>query len=138
MSKNKVAAVDFDGVIHGYSDGWHRGVIYDAPVKGAAEGLKELKQMGYRIIIFSTRTNKMYRKNGEPEQLPQMEEYMKKHGLIYDELWSGPGKPMAQVYIDDRAVPFRGNWRQTVDDVANFKVWNRPDAKSSSETWTPD
>ena len=35
--------------------------------------------------------------------------------------------------IPNRAIPFTGNWEQSVKDVRNFKPWNRPDAKSSAE-----
>ena len=135
MEKNKKIAVDFDGVISNYQ-GWGSGKIDTEPVKGVYEGLKKLKSLGYIIMIYTTRTNQMYKKVGEPEQLPQVEAYLIKHGLIYDEIWTGPGKPMFHCCIDDRNISFNGDWVQTIKDVESFNVWNRPkDTKSSSEVW---
>jgi len=133
MSKGKVAAIDFDGVIHQYSNGWQKGIIYDEVVPGAKEGVTALKDAGYHIMIYTTRTNPQFRKKGEPEQYDQLVQYLEKHQIPYDRIYVGSGKPMADVYLDDRAIPFTGNWEQSVKDVRNFKPWNRPDAKSSAE-----
>ena len=45
------AAVDFDGPIHRNSKGFYDGTIYDDPVEGIAEALKELSQT-YNIIMI--------------------------------------------------------------------------------------
>lgn len=45
-------AVDFDGVIHRYSRGWHDGTIYDPPVEGAVESLHAL--MDYDAVFIHT------------------------------------------------------------------------------------
>ena len=47
-------AVDFDGVIHAYSKGWHDGTIYDEPVPGAIDALRELMQT-YAVYVHTTR-----------------------------------------------------------------------------------
>lgn len=47
-------AIDFDGVIHKYSRGWHDGTIYDDPMPGAIEGIKQL-QKNYAVFVFTTR-----------------------------------------------------------------------------------
>lgn len=52
-------AVDFDGVIHGYSRGWQDGSIYDPPLPGAIDGLRALMDQD-AVFIFTTR---------EPEQV---------------------------------------------------------------------
>jgi len=36
------------------------------------------------------------------------------------------GKPMAEIYIDDRALTFRGNWEETLREAQEFSPWNRP------------
>ena len=47
-------AVDFDGVIHGYSKGWHDGTIYDPPVPGAIDALCEL-MLDYAVFVHTSR-----------------------------------------------------------------------------------
>lgn len=124
MGKAKTAAIDFDGVIHGYSAGWQDGTIYDDPVPGTAQALMKLSDMGYKIYIYSTRTNPIYHKGDNKEQKAAIEAYMEKHGLAYDRVWTF-GKPMADVYIDDRAIPFRGDWDECIGEVENFRPWTK-------------
>jgi hypothetical protein len=113
-------AIDFDGVIHQYSKGWYKGEIYDPPVKGTREAITKLKNEGHKIIIFSVRTNKIYHQ-GEG-QLQLMRNWLAEHNIPYDKIWNY-GKPIADVYIDDRAVTFRGNWEQTLNDISGFTPW---------------
>jgi DNA-binding LacI/PurR family transcriptional regulator len=117
-------AVDFDGVIHGYSEGYKDGSIYDDPVTGVAEAMRKMKEDGHKIYIFTTRTNKLFHKKDQGDQIEGIKAYMKKHDIPYDKIWTF-GKPMADVFIDDRAIGFRGDWKETLEDVRNFKVWNR-------------
>ena len=37
-------AIDFDGVIHKNTKGFHDGTVYDEPVEGAIEAIKSLSQ----------------------------------------------------------------------------------------------
>ena len=54
--KDKTIAIDFDGVIHLYSNGF-QGLdnVYDPPTPGARVALEQLKTLGYRLIIVSSR-----------------------------------------------------------------------------------
>lgn len=118
-------AVDFDGVLHTYSKGWTDGSIYDQPVPGAKEAMTALKEAGHTLYIFSTRTNPVFKKKeGAADQKKMMEDWLTLHQIPFDKVWTF-GKPMADLFIDDRAVGFRGNWNETLEQVANFKVWNR-------------
>jgi len=117
-------AIDFDGVIHSYSRGWQGGEIYDPPVAGTREALTELRAKGWKIYIFSTRTNKIYHKNDHPPQEERMKTYLEEHGIPYDKIWSF-GKPMADIYLDDRALNFRGKWVDSLQEIEQFQVWNR-------------
>jgi len=118
-------AIDFDGVLHRYSEGWKDGQIYDEPVEGSREALQAMKDMGWKIYIFSTRSNKLYHKDQEKAQDQAMKTWLEHHEIPYDRLWNF-GKPMADVYIDDRALTFRGDWKATLHEAQNFSPWNRP------------
>lgn len=118
-------AVDFDGVLHGYSKGWGDGTIYDPPVPGAAEAMQRLKEMGHTLYIFTTRTNPIFKdKDASNAQKKAVEQWLKDHNIPFDKVWTF-GKPMADIFIDDRAIGFRGNWNQTLDEVTNFTVWTK-------------
>ena len=49
---NQQIAIDFDGVIHTNSKGYHDGTVYDPPFHGTEEALKQLSQK-YKIVIFT-------------------------------------------------------------------------------------
>lgn len=93
--------VDFDGVIHRYSQGWADGTAYDPPVEGAKKALETLEAAGYIVVIFTTRDRDQVRKwlnlhNFEPYDVTNE-------------------KRMAICLIDDRAIRFE-NWDQTIFD----------------------
>src|SRR6185369_8998400 len=50
----KTVAVDFDGVIHSYENGWQDGSIYGTPTPGALEALRKLME-DYNVFIFTSR-----------------------------------------------------------------------------------
>jgi capsule biosynthesis phosphatase len=81
------------------------------PKQGAIEALKKLKAEGHYIIIHTSRHMKACNNNiGEiiAKQAPVFHEWFKKWGIEYDELLFG--KPLADVYIDDRGLQFE-NWK---------------------------
>ncbi|MBI1221986.1 MAG: hypothetical protein GC180_05220 [Bacteroidetes bacterium] len=120
-------AIDFDGVLHGYSKGWSDGSIYDPPVAGSVEAMRQLKEAGHTLYIFSTRTNPIFKKKDQAtDQKKMMEDWLNQHAIPFDKVWTF-GKPMADLFIDDRAIGFRGSWDQTLIEVENFKVWNKND-----------
>lgn len=107
----KTIAVDFDGVIHRYSKGWHDGTCYDEPMPGAEEGLKKLMKK-YSVFIFSTRDSR------------QIQDWMAQHMQIptviitSEKFWNNQlaigitdRKLPAIAYVDDRAVRF-SNWNE--------------------------
>ena len=120
--KGSTIAVDFDGVLHGYSKGFGDGTIYDPPVPGAREAMEELQAAGYKLYIYSTRSNKIYRKKDDPDQNEAMKAWLEKHSIPFDRIWSF-GKPMADIYLDNRAIGFRGDWKKTVKEIYGFKTW---------------
>jgi hypothetical protein len=111
-SRGITLAVDFDKVIHEYSDGWKNGEIYGGLMEGAVETLSEFKKMGFYIIIYSTRGN-------VTSQRKDMEFFLEKYSVPYDVISVG-GKPYARCYIDDKALRFV-SWGQTFNDILKLK-----------------
>ena len=33
------------------------------------------------------------------------------------------GKPIADIYVDDRGLQFQGNWDETLTQILSFKTW---------------
>lgn len=95
--KHPTLAIDFDGVIHDYSEGWRGGEVYGDLVPGTAEALRQLSK-NYKLVVFTARFN-----------LPDVHAFL--HRKRIEHLFEGVTnvKPMAVAYIDDRAFHF-DNW----------------------------
>jgi vacuolar-type H+-ATPase subunit F/Vma7 len=120
MEKEKsktTIALDFDGVIHGYSKGWGNGLIYDKPKQGAKLAMAKLVKQGFSIVIFTTRLNPEIRdKNEAIEQAKMLDVWLGKYGFIKGRHYHyiTALKPKAKVYVDDRALKFV-DWENTED-----------------------
>ena len=49
-------ALDFDGVIHWYRSGWQGGKIYDPPMPGAIEAIREIQEVE-AVVVHTARTD---------------------------------------------------------------------------------
>lgn len=109
-----VVAVDFDGVLHAYSKGWYDGTIYDDPCPGARESMQALLDRGWTVIIYSVRAyDRVIGGVFEKNQIRRMAKWLKKHGIPYSYIYTSPWKPLAHVYIDDRAIRHQ-DWKSTM------------------------
>lgn len=98
----KTLAIDFDGVIHAYSKGWEDGSIYDVPVEGTRDALRELASR-YRLVVFTAREN-----------LAEVQPWLVAHELDEFIAEVTNHKPKAWAYLDDRGVRFSGSWHQAL------------------------
>ena len=125
-------AVDFDGVVHGYSRGWQDGTIYDEPLPDAILAL-ELLMKRDAVFIHTTRNAK---------QVARWIERTSWHHIDctthLPRTWYGRRKPFwdtrglllvtdrklpATVYIDDRAHRFE-TWAKTMVDLGEpAELW---------------
>lgn len=110
----KTIAVDFDGVIHTYSKGWHDGSTYDEPVTGSFDGLLKLME-DCAVYIFSTRSPEQIQNWLAENQFPLPTQIVREMGF-----WNTRGvlgisqlKLPAVSYIDDRAVLFT-TWKNVL------------------------
>ena len=115
----KVVCVDFDGVIHSFTSPWHPGCPpLDPPVPGAITFLRQLVNEGMRVIIFSCRSE-------SEEGIEGMKTWMTEKGFFFVNCYEFTSKkPIADIYIDDKAYEFRGIF-PTLDFIERFKPWNR-------------
>ena len=111
-------AIDFDGVIHKNSKGFHDGTIYDEPIDGAVEAIKELSKK-YDIVIFTAKVKSdrplLHGKTGRE----LVEEWLDKYGLLSYIKDITSEKPRAVAYIDDKAIEFK-SWTQTIGKLNEF------------------
>lgn len=115
-------AIDFDGVIHKYSKGWHDGSIYDEPVPLAFEYIQGLMKT-YAVFVFTARYVEQVKKWIEEKSgIP----CVTKDYSPEEPFWSTKGKLLvtnhkygAIAYIDDRAIRFY-NWDQAITEL--YKV----------------
>ena len=108
-------AIDFDGVIHKNSKGFHDGSIYDGPVEGTREALKILSSK-YNIVIYTCKDDYTRPLVNGKSGARLVWEWLEKHGLdkyIYSVTRM---KPRAKYYIDDNAIRFEG-WKRTFYDI---------------------
>jgi hypothetical protein len=115
----RTIAIDFDGVIHGYESGWTGPVPGDPPVPGAREGIAGIRALGFQVVVFTCRALTDEGRRGIVGWLAQ-------HGIEVDEVTAI--KPHAELYVDDRAWRFEGDWSELLEDLQRFGVrppWNR-------------
>lgn len=149
----KTIAIDFDGVIHAYSKGWHDGSIYDEPVTGIFDFIQKLFDNGYSVYIFSTRKPAQIKKwlqfhimmsEYEVDGMGCDPSYYKytKYGYTCEKIpfwkkfWNksyvigiSRRKLPATVYIDDRSIKFDPSELNSLfEAVEQFKTWQETGA----------
>lgn len=125
--------LDFDGVLHSYKSGW-TGLdnIADDPVPGAKETCEKLIELGYNLVILSTRFNEDHNKSDFTSNSSTgkraAKDWLKKHG--FPEMKLVTTKPPASLYVDDRAFRFNGDFR----DLMDF-IHENPIPSTWAKTW---
>lgn len=112
--------IDFDGVIHKNSKGFYDGTVYDDPIEGTEEALRELSSK-YTLICYTAKAkpDRMLINGKTGTQL--VWDWLKKHK--FDKYISKvtSEKPRAVAYIDDKAIRFN-NWESCFKDLKDLKV----------------
>ena len=111
--------VDFDGVIHKCSKGFYDGTIYDDPVEGSFQALKELSKK-YKLIVYTCKAKPdrglINGKNG----IQLVWDWLEKHNMSQFVSKVTAEKPRAVFYIDDKAIRF-SNWNDCLSDINGVK-----------------
>ena len=104
-------AIDFDGVIHKNTKGFHDGTVYDEPVEGAIEAIKLLSQK-YEIVIFTAKAKPDRPLVNGKTRAELIWDWLKKYDIQQYIKQVTSEKPRAILYIDDKAIRFE-SWEQT-------------------------
>lgn len=100
MARSKTIMVDLDGVICTEERTFERPLAQ--PIAGAREAIAELRAAGHTVVIYTGRGWTEYRVT---------KQWLDDHGIEYDGIHMG--KPIADVWLDDRAVRFT-NWKDAL------------------------
>ena len=97
-----VIAIDFD----------HTLVEGDKPIDGAREAVNILREAGHKVLIHSC------------NNIAWIKRVLENADIRYDGIYGETGleskKPLADLYIDDRAIQFKGNWDVTLAEALDF------------------
>lgn len=105
--KPKHVCVDFDGVLAEY-DGWKGPENLGAPRPGAAEFLQEINDLGMKVIILTTRNPLTVRVWLDDLGIDHLVDRVTRE------------KPPALAYIDDRAIPYEGDFGAVLWKLVRF------------------
>lgn len=106
-----VVAVDFDHTLADTGAEREPGYVMPKPMPG---GLEKLKELGKRhtVIVFTARA-------ANPGGKKSVEDWLKFFGVAdYVHMVTAIKFPFIQVYLDDRAIQFRG-WDTALQDIEN-------------------
>ncbi len=98
MDKERIISVDYDGTVCHFAF-----PESGKPREEVIQTLRWLKEDDWHIIIYSARATPSA-KPGAAEAFAAMTQFLIDHDVPHDEIWMNPGKPMAHVYLDDRAI----------------------------------
>ena len=93
---------------------------FGIPIEGGSRVTEELVKMGYKIVIHTARPNTR-------EHKESLRKYLQTNNIHFDEINATPDpqwpsdKPLADIYIDDRALKFRGDWDDVLWQVMSRK-----------------
>lgn len=122
-------ALDFDGVIHSYKQGFTGAVdLPGAPVEGAREFITAAQTAGHEVVVFSCRAR-------TPAQAKTVDPWIAAWDtggynaiLAWLAKYKFPPlvvtgvKPIADIYMDDYGWRFDGRW-PTLEYLANLVPW---------------
>lgn len=108
----KAICLDFDGVLHGYRNGFTPGAPPDdTPVEGALAFVRGVLRAGFKVYVLSARFDR-------EENLLYVRQWLTRNGFPAASMTLVTTKPKACLYVDDRGFRFEGpqSW-QTINEM---------------------
>ena len=122
--KGPAIAFDLDGTIT-KSKSWVPSDKLEL-IDGVYEAIWKFKELGYRIIIYTARFDSQYFTNDEViTEVRVVTEFLNKNNIPFDEL-ALSGKPVCEIYFDDKAIHFNGNWSDALLEAGrrlDINIW---------------
>lgn len=130
----KIICIDIDGTLVKYTE-WSGPNNFGEVLPDAAEATQKLHANGWYIIIYTTRADN-----------EATGKFLHDNGFYFDSINGNPfqpenaegGKPFADVYVDDRALCFKGDWKQTLKDIENFKPWEKMNGDTAKKDFAKE
>ena len=112
--------IDLDGVLNTF-DEWRGPEFFHPPREGAHRFLRELRDSGFRVVVFTVRYHGW------------VSRWLEENGLaeFVDEVTDR--KCPAHVYVDDRGVCFRGDFDATLNAIRSFRPFWETAAAAGGE-----
>jgi phosphoheptose isomerase len=112
--------IDFDGVIHKNSKGYHDGTIYDEPFEGVREALERLSSE-YQLILFTTKAKPDRGLINGRQTVDLIWEWLEKYDLAQFITTITAEKPRGVVYLDDKGLRFT-DWKTCMSDLEDLGI----------------
>jgi len=115
----KIICLDFDNVINNYGSWENEGFvkIKGKPMPGIKKAIKQFKKTDCIVLVHSVRCGHV---GGRHAVILYLEQYH----IKVDEVFAN--KPPADVYVDDKAITFKGEWDEhMIQAILEFKSWNK-------------
>ena len=118
IKKIRTYAFDFDGVIAHY-EGFKGPDVVGEPNAEVVKAIRMLKEEGHKILVHSTKGDELLKKYCTEHNIPV--DYFNRRPDMEGE---NSGKPIAFVYVDDRAICYRGqSAEELAGEILSFKAY---------------
>ena len=116
--KPRAIAFDFSGVITKYKGFIEKDYQYE-PNMEVVQAIRALKEKGYKILIHSTEGEDYLKKYCESYAIPY--DWINRRT---DKESDNPDKPMVSVYVDDRAICYKGQeTAELLEEIIHFQPY---------------
>lgn len=119
----RTICLDFDGVIHMFTTPFTSArTIPDAPVPGAFDAIRMYLDAGFSVVVCSRRAHWLAGPQAMRDwfRLRCASDILSNQNFVITDT-----KPHAEIYVDDRGWRFEGNNFPSLEDIRDFRPWNK-------------